>query len=219
MSKIISPQEAAKLVQDGSTLMFGGFIGVGAPHSIIDAVVTQGTKNLTVISNDTATPDKGIGKLIVNKQISHVIASHIGTNKETGLQMNNGDIKVTLVPQGTLAERIRAYGCGLGGVLTPTGVGTPVETGKQSLELNGKKYLLEEALGAEVVFLKAHKADKKGNLVYRYMARNFNPIMAMAGAIVVAEIDEIVEVGEINPNEVMTPAIFIDYLVQSEVQE
>lgn len=219
MPKIISAQEAAALVKDGSSLMMGGFIGVGAPHSIIAALVNQGTNNLTVIGNDTATPDKGAGKLIVNKQIKHVIASHIGTNKETGQQMNSGDIQVTLVPQGTLAERIRAAGCGLGGVLTPTGVGTPVEADKQIIVLNDKKYLLEEALGAEIVFIKAHKADTKGNLIYRHMARNFNPIMDMAGVTVVAEVDEIVDVGEIQPDEVMTPGIFIDFLVQSEVSE
>lgn len=219
MAQIINAQAAAALVADGATIMLGGFIGVGAPHSIIAALISQGTKNLTFIGNDTATPDKGAGRLIVNKQIKNVIVSHIGTNKATGQQMNNGEINVTLVPQGTLAERIRAAGCGLGGVLTLTGIGTMLEEGKQSVLLNGKKYLLEEALGAEIVFIKAHKADKKGNLIYRYMARNFNPIMAMAGSTVVAEVDEIVEVGAIDPDEVMTPAIFIDYLVQSEVQQ
>lgn len=219
MAQIINAQAAAALVADGATIMMGGFIGVGAPHSIIAALISQGTKNLTFIGNDTATQDTGAGRLIVNKQIKNVIVSHIGTNKATGQQMNNGEINVTLVPQGTLAERIRAAGCGLGGVLTPTGIGTMLEEGKQSVLLNGKKYLLEEALSAEIVFIKAHKADKKGNLIYRYMARNFNPIMAMAGSTVVAEVDEIVEVGAIDPDEVMTPAIFIDYLVQSEVQQ
>ena len=217
MAKIITAKEAAAMVQEGATVMMGGFLAVGTPETIIDALVAHGTKDLTLIGNDTAFVDRGVGKLIVNKQIKHVIASHIGTNKETGNQMNAGTTKVTLVPQGTLAERIRAAGCGLGGVLTPTGIGTPVEEGKQVIEVQGKKYLLEEALGAEIAFIKAHKADKKGNLVYRYMARNFNPMVAMAAPLVIAEVDEIVEVGEIAPDEVMTPAIFVDYIVKSEV--
>lgn len=217
MAKFITAQEAAAMVQEGATVMMGGFLAVGTPETIIDALVAHGTKDLTLIGNDTAFVDRGVGKLIVNKQIKHVIASHIGTNKETGNQMNAGTTKVTLVPQGTLAERIRAAGCGLGGVLTPTGIGTPVEEGKQVIEVQGKKYLLEEALGAEIAFIKAHKADKKGNLVYRYMARNFNPMVAMAAPLVIAEVDEIVEVGEIAPDEVMTPAIFVDYIVKSEV--
>lgn len=217
MSKFITAQEAAAMVKEGSTVMMGGFLAAGAPDAIIDALVAQGTKELTLIGNDTGFVDKGVGKLIVNKQIKHVIASHIGTNKETGNQMNSGETQVTLVPQGTLAERIRAAGCGLGGVLTPTGIGTPVEEGKQVIEVQGKKYLLEEALGAEIAFVKAYKADKKGNLVYRYMARNFNPMVAMAATIVVAEVEEIVEVGELTPDEIVTPAIFIDYIVKSEV--
>lgn len=217
MSKFITAQEAAAMVKEGSTVMVGGFLAAGAPDAIIDALVAQGTKELTLIGNDTGFVDKGVGKLIVNKQIKHVIASHIGTNKETGNQMNSGETQVTLVPQGTLAERIRATGCGLGGVLTPTGIGTPVEEGKQVIEVQGKKYLLEEALGAEIAFVKAYKADKKGNLVYRYMARNFNPMVAMAAKIVVAEVEEIVEVGELTPDEIVTPAIFIDYIVKSEV--
>lgn len=217
MSKFITAQEAAAMVKEGSTVMMGGFLAAGAPDAIIDALVAQGIKELTLIGNDTGFVDKGVGKLIVNKQIKHVIASHIGTNKETGNQMNSGETQVTLVPQGTLAERIRAAGCGLGGVLTPTGIGTPVEEGKQVIEVQGKKYLLEEALGAEIAFVKAYKADKKGNLVYRYMARNFNPMVAMAATIVVAEVEEIVEVGELTPDEIVTPAIFIDYIVKSEV--
>lgn len=217
MAKFITAQEAAAMVKEGSTVMMGGFLAVGAPETIIDALVAQGTKDLTLIGNDTAFVDKGVGKLIVNKQIKHVIASHIGTNKETGNQMNTGETKVTLVPQGTLAERIRSAGCGLGGILTPTGIGTPVEEGKQIIEVQGKKYLLEEALGAEVAFIKAYKADKKGNLLYRHMARNFNPMVAMAAPIVVAEVEEIVEIGEIAPDDVMTPAIFVDYIVKNEV--
>lgn len=217
MSKFITAQAAANLVKDGQTIMMGGFLAVGAPHSIINALLSSGVKNINFIGNDTATPDKGVGKLVVNKQIKHATVSHIGTNKETIAQMNAGDIAVTLVPQGTLIERIRAAGCGLGGILTPTGLNTLVAEGKQVIELDGKEYLLEQALGAEIAFVKAHKADKSGNLVYRYLAKNFNPAVAMAAPIVVAEVDEIVEVGEIAPDEVETPAIFIDYIVKSEV--
>lgn len=217
MSKIITAQAAANMVQDGQTVMMGGFLAVGAPDSIINALISSNVKNIKFIGNDTATPDKGVGKLVVNKQIKHATVSHIGTNKETVAQMNAGEIEVTLVPQGTLVERIRAAGCGLGGILTPTGINTLVAEGKQVIELDGREYLLEQALGAEIAFIKAHKADKNGNLVYRYLAKNFNPTVAMAAPIVVAEVDEIVEVGEIEPDEVETPAIFIDYIVKSEV--
>lgn len=219
MAKIIELEQAVAMVPAGATVMVGGFLGAGSPLTILDKLVANGTKELTIIANDTSFVDNGIGKLIVNKQIAHVIASHIGTNKETGNQMNSGATKVTLVPQGTLAEKIRAAGAGLGGVLTPTGVGTIIEDGKQVLEVQGKKYILEEALGAEFALIKAYKADKNGNLVYRHMARNFNPLMATAAKIVIAEVEHIVEVGEIAPDEVITPGIFVDYLVQSEVSK
>ncbi len=219
MAKVIQASEAARMVQDGAVVMIGGFLAVGSPHNIIECLLEMGTKDLTVIANDTSFVDRGIGKLIVTKQIKHAIVSHVGTNKETGNQMNAGETKVTLVPQGSLAEKIRAYGAGLGGVLTPTGVGTVVAEGKQEIEIQGKKYLLEEALGADIALIKAYKADTKGNLVYRHMARNFNPLMATAAKVVIVEAEHIVEAGELLPDEIVTPGIFVDYIVQSEVSK
>jgi len=196
------------------TVMIGGFLACGTPESLIDALVQKGVKELPVIANDTAFPDKGIGKLVVNRQLKKVTVSHIGTNPETGRQMHAGELTVELVPQGTLAECIRAGGFGLGGFLTPTGVGTVVENGKQKLTIGGREYLLELPLKADVALLKAAKADKAGTLVFRKAARNFNPLMATAAEIVIVEAQEIVETGTIDPDEVMTPGIFVDYLVR-----
>ena len=214
MAKIISAAAAAAMVKENMALMVGGFLGCGTPQSLVDEVLVGGTKDLTLICNDTAFPDAGVGKLIVNKQFKKIIVSHIGTNPETGRQMNAGELDVDLVPQGTLAERIRSAGFGLGGILTPTGVGTPVEAGKQKLTIEGKDYLLELPLKADVALIKAYKADKAGNLVYRCAARNFNPLMATAATVVIVEAQQIVETGEIDPDEVMTPGIFVNYLVQ-----
>ena len=214
MAKIISAAEAAAKVQDGMTVMVGGFLGCGTPQSLVDQVLAQGTKDLTLVCNDTAFPDSGVGKLVVSRQFKKVIVSHIGTNPETGRQMNAGELDVDLVPQGTLAERIRSAGFGLGGILTPTGVGTPVEAGKQKLTIDGKDYLLELPIKADVALVKAYKADKAGNLVFRKAARNFNPLMATAAQVVIVEAQNIVETGEIDPDEVMTPGIFVNYLVQ-----
>jgi acetate CoA/acetoacetate CoA-transferase alpha subunit len=214
MNKIISAKEAAVHIKDGMTVMLGGFVGFGTADEIVDLMCENKVKDLTVICNDTSFPDKNIGKLVVNKQVKKVIASHIGTNPETGRQMNENEIQVDLVPQGTLAERIRSGGTGLGGVLTPTGVGTIVEEGKQKIVLNGKEYLLEEALRADVAVIKGAKADKMGNIVYKRASKNFNPVMAMAADIVIAEVDEIVEVGELDPDMIDTPNIFIDYIVE-----
>ncbi|EOC99457.1 acetate CoA-transferase subunit alpha [Caldisalinibacter kiritimatiensis] len=216
MDKLLSIEEAINKIEDGMTVMIGGFLGVGTPHSIVDALIQKGVKDLTIIANDTATPEIGIGKLVVNKQVKKVITSHIGTNPETGRQMNEKEIEVELVPQGTLAERIRAAGAGLGGILTPTGVGTMVEEGKQKIEANGKEYLLELPLKADVALIAGAKVDKKGNIHYNKSARNFNPLMAMAADLVIVEAEEIVEVGDIDPNDVMTPGIFIDYIVGGE---
>ena len=214
MAKIISAAEAAAKVQDGMTVMVGGFLGCGTPQSLVDQVLAQGTKDLTLVCNDTAFPDAGVGKLVVSRQFKKVIVSHIGTNPETGRQMNASELDVDLVPQGTLAERIRSAGFGLGGILTPTGVGTPVEAGKQKLTIDGKDYLLELPIKADVALVKAYKADKAGNLVFRKAARNFNPLMATAADLVIVEAQNIVEIGEIDPDEVMTPGIFVNYLVQ-----
>lgn len=214
MKKISTVQEAIAKLKDGSVLMIGGFLGVGTPEKLIDEIEKKGIKNLTIICNDTSFPDKGIGRLIVNKQVKKIVTSHIGTNPETGRQMNAGEIEVILTPQGTIAEQVRAAGAGLGGIITPTGLGTVVEEGKVKIEINGQFYLVEEPLKADVALIKADKSDKLGNLVYDLSARNFNPLMAMAADLVIAEVDEIVETGELNPNYIHTPHIFVDLIVK-----
>lgn len=216
MKKQISIKEAIDHIKDGMTIMVGGFLGVGSPHEIIEALVQKGIKDLTLIVNDTCYPNHGVGKLIVNKQIKKVITSHIGTNKETGKQMKEGEIEVVLVPQGTLAEQVRAGGAGLGGILTRTGVGTLVEEGKKKIEIDGKEYLLELPLRADVALIGGSKVDKKGNVYYNKSTKNFNPAMATAADTVIVEAEELVEVGGINPNDVMTPSIFVDYIVGGE---
>lgn len=213
MNKLISIDDAVNMIEDGMTIMFGGFLGVKNPLRMVDALVEKGVKDITLIANDTAFPEIGIGKLIVNKQVKKLIASHIGTNKETGNQMNSGGLEVELVPQGTLAERIRAAGAGLGGILTPTGLGTVVAEGKTIVESDGIEYLLEKPLRADVALIVGAKVDKKGNIRYSKATRNFNPIMATAADLVIVEADEIVEVGEIDPDDIMTPGIFVDYVV------
>lgn len=214
MDKVSTLNQALDAVKAGMTIMIGGFLAVGTPERLIDGLLQKGTDGLTVIANDTATPEKGIGKLVMNNRLRRVIVSHIGTNPETGRQMNNGELNVELVPQGTLAERIRAGGAGLGGILTPTGIGTLVAEGKEVIEVDGKAYLLEKPLKADVALLKAYKADTAGNLVYRRAARNFNPLMATAAAVVIVEAEIIVDAGQIDPDEVMTPGIFVDWIVQ-----
>lgn len=215
MSKVLTKEEACAKFKDGQVIMFGGFLAVGTPESLVDSLVEKGVKNLTVIGNDTSYTDRGIGRLIVSRQIKKAIVSHIGTNKETGRQMTAGELDVELVPQGTLAERIRAGGAGLGGILTPTGVGTIVEEGKQKLTVGGRVYLLELPLRADIAILKAWKADKSGNLVFSKATRNFNPLMAMAADLVIVEAEEIVEVGDLNPDHVMTPGTLVDIIVKA----
>jgi len=209
----VSISDAVAMIPDGATLMIGGFMGVGTPERLIDELVRQGKRNLTVIANDNAVPGRGIGKLVDAGLVASTIASHIGLNPETQKQMIAGKMKVDLVPQGTLVERIRAGGAGLGGVLTPTGVGTVVEEGKQRIEVNGKTYLLETALRADFSLLGAFLADYMGNLTYALTTRNFNPVMAMAADITIATADHIVPVGLIAPDHVVTPAPLVDYLV------
>jgi acetate CoA/acetoacetate CoA-transferase alpha subunit len=213
MNKIISIEEAVDKIKDGMTIMVGGFLGCGSPHKLIDALVDKGTKNLTLICNDSGFMDIGVGKLVVNKQIKKLIASHIGTNAETGKQMNSGEMEVVLVPQGTLAEQVRAGGAGLGGFLTPTGIGTLVEEGKEKIIIDGITYLLELPLKADVALIAGQIADKFGNIVYDGATRNFNNLMATAADIVIIEAESIAEIGDINPNHVVTPGIFIDYIV------
>ena len=213
MNKVISLNEAVDMIHDGMTIMVSGFLGCKNPFRIVDAIVEKGIKDITLIANDTSFPEVGIGKLVVNKQVKKLIASHIGTNKETGNQMNSGEMQVELVPQGTLAERIRAAGAGLGGILTPTGLGTIVADGKTIVEVDGKEYLLEKPLKADIALIVGVVVDKKGNVRYAKATRNFNPLMATAADIVILEADKIVEAGEIDPDDVMTPGIFVDYIV------
>jgi acetate CoA/acetoacetate CoA-transferase alpha subunit len=209
----ISLGQTVRMIPDGASVMIGGFLGVGTPERIVDEIVRQQKRDLTVIANDTATPDRGIGKLVAAKVLRKAIVSHIGLNPETQRQMMAGDLEVELVPQGTLIERIRAGGFGLGGVLTQTGIGTPAELGKQRIEVDGKPYLLETALRADFALVQAFIADYLGNLSYALTARNFNPVIAMAAETVIVSADNIVPVGVISPDHVVTPAPIVDYLV------
>ncbi len=218
---VISAEDAAKMVREGDLVHVGGFLACGSPLGILAALAALGTKNLTLVCNDTAVLDEkngritGVAPLVKNRQFRKMIISHIGTNPESQRQMNAGETEVVLVPQGTLAERIRAAGCGLGGILSGTGLGTKVQEGKQVVEVQGRKFLVEEALPGDVALIKAKKADKAGNLVYSKTARNFNPLMAMACKTVIVEAEEIVEIGEIDPDQVHTPCILVDYLVKA----
>ena len=211
--KTIPLDQAVAMIPDGARLMIGGFMGVGTPERLVDEIVRQGKRNLTVIANDTAKPGTGIGKLVSAKLVRTAIVSHIGLNPETQKQMIAGEMSVELVPQGTLVERIRAGGYGLGGVLTPTGVGTVVEEGKRKIDVDGTEYLLEKPLRAEFALVHAFLADYFGNLAYALTARNFNPLVAMAGATVIAVAENIVPVGVIAPDHVVTPAPLVDYIV------
>lgn len=213
-NKLVSMEEAVSHVKDGMTVFIGGFLGVGTPEKIIDALVAKGVKDLTVIGNDTGFPDKGIGRLVVNNQVKKVIASHIGTNPETGRKMQSGEMEVELAPQGTLAERVRAGGNGLGGILTPTGIGTIVEEGKEVLTVDGKKYILEKPLRADVALLNGSVVDELGNVIYAKTTKNFNPMMATAADTVIVFAEKLVKVGEIDPDHVMTSRIFVDYIVK-----
>ena len=213
-NKLVSMEEAVSHVKDGMTVFIGGFLGVGTPEKIIDALIAKGVKDLTVIANDTGFPDKGIGRLVVNNQVKKVIASHIGTNPETGRKMQSGEMEVELAPQGTLAERVRAGGNGLGGILTPTGIGTIVEEGKEVLIVDGKKYILEKPLRADVALLNGSVVDELGNVIYAKTTKNFNPMMATAADTVIVFAEKLVKVGEIDPDHVMTSRIFVDYIVK-----
>lgn len=213
MNKQASIREVSKYFKDEMTFMIGGFLVAGTPEALVDALIEQNINNITVIANDTGFPDKGIGRLVAGRHVKKVIASHIGTNPETGKQMIAKEMIVDLVPQGTLAERIRCGGAGLGGFLTPTGVGTVVEENKQKVHINGVDYLLELPLRADIALLRAKKADKSGNLVYDKAIRNFNPLMAMAADLVIVQVDEIVETGEIDPDHVITPGVVVDKIV------
>ena len=215
MSKFISIEEAVSKVKDGMTIMVGGFLANGTPNKIVDALAKSGVKNLTLICNDTAYPDKGVGQLIANKQVKKLFVSHIGTNPHTSEQMNSGELEIEFCPQGSLAERVRAGGCGLGGILTQTGMGTIVAEGKQIVNVDGKDYLLEKPLRADIALVGASLGDKAGNLVYRGTSQNFNPLMASAADLVIAEINELVEVCEIAAENVKTPSIMVDFIIEN----
>jgi len=212
MEKHITKETFMKLLNDEMRIMVGGFMTCGTPEKLIDWVLESKVKNLTIICNDAGYEDRGVGKLIKAGRVKKLLASHIGLNPYAGKQMSEGLLEVELIPQGTMAERIRAHGAGLGGILTPTGFKTVVEENKQVITVQNKKYVLEEALGADLSLILAHNADKLGNLTYDKTARNFNPVMAMAATKVVAEFAH--DVAEIDPEIIVTPHIFIDYLVK-----
>jgi acetate CoA/acetoacetate CoA-transferase alpha subunit len=211
--KTVPLEKAVELIPDGASVMVGGFMGVGTPEPLMDELVRQGRRGLTVIANDTARPGCGIGKLVTHGVASRAIVSHIGLNPETQKKMIAGELEVELVPQGTLIERIRAGGFGLGGILTPTGIGTTVEEGKRKIDLDGAQYLLEPALKADFALVGAFLSDYYGNLVYALTARNFNPVIAMAARTVIVDAAHIVPVGMIAPDHVVTPAVLVDYVV------
>lgn len=213
MKRPISPIDAVALIPDGAVLMIGGFLGCGTPHRVIEALIVAGKKDLTVIANDTDYPNRGVGRLIHENRVSRIVASHIGTNPETQKGMIDGVIKVDLVPQGTLAEQIRAAGYGLGGVLTKTGLGTLAAKAGEVLTLNGEQWLYMPPLKADFALIYADQADQAGNLAYHLTEHNFNPAMAMAGATVIAEAREIVPIGVISPDIVKTPGVVVDYLI------
>lgn len=214
MKKIISAKEAINMIKDGSSIMVGGFLSCGTPDKLIDELIAQNVKNLTMICNDTSFLGADRGKLIENKSVKKVIASHIGTNPETGRQMHDGELEVELVPMGTLIEKIRAKGTGLGGILTPTGVGTIVEENKETMMVDGKKYIFEKPLGADFALIYGTKVDKYGNVAFYGTTRNHNTIMATAAETVIVQADEIVDCLE--PNEVIIPGLFVDYVVACE---
>ncbi len=217
MKPIVTADEAVKDIRDGCSLMVAGFMGCGNAFTLIDALVRKGTRDLNLITSDTAYPEVGVGRLICQNRAATLIASHIGTNPVSGQKMNSGELKVTLVPQGTFAERIRSKGAGLGGVLTPTGRGTAVEEGKQKLEIDGREYLLEKPLGADYAFIKAEMADRYGNAWLPAATKNMAVVMAMAADHVILEAEKIVEPGELDPDRVTIPGIFVSTIVKSEL--
>lgn len=213
MTQVITAATAAQLIKSGDKLLIGGFLAVGAPEALIDALVAEKTPDLHIVAIASDWETRGVGKLVVTRQVSQAQVSHMGTNKAIQAQMNAGEIQIELVPQGTLMERVRAAGAGLGGVLTPTGLGTIVQDGKDIIEIDQKSFILEKAIPGDFALIHAWKADKMGNLIYRKTARNSNPIMAMAGKVTIAEVDEIVEVGELDPELIATPGVFVNFLV------
>jgi len=213
MNKQITPEQAVAKIKSGITLMVGGFLANRSALKILELLCQSDIKDLTLIVNDSGFPDKAYGKLLANGHVRKLIASHIGTNPAAIDLMNAGKLEVEFVPQGTLAERIRSAGAGLGGVLTPTGLGTLVENGKEKITVDGKEFLLEKPLRADIALIGASIGDKSGNLVYRGTSQNMNPLMATAADLVIAEVGELVDVGNIAPEQVHTPNIFVDFIV------
>ena len=214
-NKVITPQQALQYIQSGNSIMIGGFLKCGTPQLVIQEILKSDIKDLTLIANDTCFDDSDRGLLVTNKKLKKVIASHIGTNVETGRQMNEGTLEVELVPQGTLAERIHAGGAGLGGVLTPTGIGTLVEEGKKKVTIEGKDYLLEKPIFADVALIYGSKVDPLGNISFHGTTRNFNTIMAMAAKTVIVEAETYLE-EPMNPDDVVISGIFIDHIIKKE---
>ncbi|NLC26264.1 MAG: CoA transferase subunit A [Fastidiosipila sp.] len=213
-SKITAYEEVVKCVKDGMKIMIGGFLADGTPELLVDAVIESGAKNLTIIANDTGIPGRGISRLIDTDQVDKVITSHVGLNPKTTQRSIEGSLELKLVPQGTLAEQIRCGGAGLGGALTPTGLGTKVAEGKQVIEIKGKSYLLEEAMRADLALLKSAISDKFGNSFFEGTCKNFNPVMAFAADTVIVECDQLVEIGGLNPNTIETSGILVDHLIK-----
>ena len=214
MDKVTAIDVAVSRIKDGDSVMIAGFMTVGTPELLVDALIASGVKDLTIICNDAGTPGMGAGKIVDARIISKYITNHIGLNPVCGKQMSDGELDVTLIPQGTMAERIRAGGAGIGGFLTPTGIGTIVQQGKQVITIEGKDYLLELPLKADVALVKAHRADRSGNLIFRKSAQNFNPLMATACEYVIVEAEHIEDIGCLDPDAIMLPGIFVDAVVQ-----
>ena len=218
-SKVVTVQQAVEKISDGQTILIPGFVNTGVPETLIKGICAKGCKALKIISNNTSVKGRGIGILVHENRLKHVTCSHIGSNTETVEKVLAGELDVTFVPQGTLAERVRAGGAGIGGVLTPTGLGTPIAEGKQVIAVDGVDYLLETALRGDVAIIRAWKADKMGNVVYHRTARNFNQVFATAADWVIVEAEEIVETGELDPDLIMTPGALVDAVVQAEPRE
>lgn len=217
MKKVVDLETIKPLFKDGMTIMVGGFLGCGAPERLIDLIMELKLKDLTIIVNDTAFPDRGVGRLVGKGIIKKVICSHVGTNPESKRCLNAGLMEVEFYPQGTLIEKIRAQGFGLGGILTPTGIGTPVEEGKQKVTVNGQEFILEPPLKADLAIIKGTKVDEFGNVFYSKSTRNYNPTVAMAADITICEAQELVKVGEIDKDIVHTPGIFVNYIIEGVV--
>ncbi|WP_052476246.1 CoA transferase subunit A [Cohnella kolymensis] len=213
MSKLMTLEQALERITDGCTLMYGGFGGIGTPPTIIEGMMAKGVKDLTIIGNDTGFPWIGIGRLVTEGRVKKAITSHIGSNPFAGQRMEEGTMEVVFYPQGTLAEKIRAGGVGLGGILVDVGVGTSMAAGKETVVIDGRTYLAEPALTADVAIVHARQADPLGNLVYDKTGRNFNPLVAMAGQFTIAEADEIVPVGSLDPENIVTPGIFVNAVI------